>query len=103
LVLHQHRATFRKWIALAGRLHCAHGAHGIVVSPEDRGRRLGFVSLVVNTMVEIGISPVSRWIFNCYVIHAGEGGPVIVDAGLPCLADDLALVLPIWPSIRPRR
>jgi hypothetical protein len=44
-------------------------------------------------MAEIGITRVSRWTFNCYVIHAGEGGPVIVDAGLPCLAADLAPVL----------
>jgi glyoxylase-like metal-dependent hydrolase (beta-lactamase superfamily II) len=51
------------------------------------------VGLVVDTMAEIGVTRVSRWVFNCYVIHAGEGGPVIVDAGLPCLADDLAPVL----------
>jgi glyoxylase-like metal-dependent hydrolase (beta-lactamase superfamily II) len=51
------------------------------------------VGLVVDTMVEIGVTRVSRWIFNCYVIHAGDGGPVIVDAGLPCLAADLAPVL----------
>ncbi len=52
------------------------------------------MSLVVETMAEIGVTRVSRWIFNCYVIHdGGGGGPVIVDAGLPCLADDLSPVL----------
>ena len=45
-------------------------------------------------MAEIGITRVSRWIFNCYVIHdGGAGGPVIVDAGLPNLAHDLSPVL----------
>ena len=52
------------------------------------------MSLVVETMAEIGVTRVSRWIFNCYVIHdRGEGRPVIVDAGLPRLADDLPPVL----------
>jgi len=52
------------------------------------------VSLVVETMAEIGVTRVSRWIFNCYVIHnGGDDRPVIVDAGLPHLADDLCPVL----------
>jgi glyoxylase-like metal-dependent hydrolase (beta-lactamase superfamily II) len=51
------------------------------------------MSLVVETMAEIGVTRVSRWVFNCYLIHDGGGGrPVIVDAGLPCLADDLSPV-----------
>ncbi len=34
-------------------------------------RRVDFVGLVVETMEQIGITRVSRWIFNCYLIHDG--------------------------------
>jgi glyoxylase-like metal-dependent hydrolase (beta-lactamase superfamily II) len=56
------------------------------------------MSLVIEPMPDIGITRVSRWIFNCYVIHDGDGGPVVVDAGLPGTADDLAPVLRILPG-----
>lgn len=49
-------------------------------------------------MPELGITRVSRWIFNCYVIHGGTAGPVVVDAGLPCVADDLAPILAELPG-----
>ncbi len=43
--------------------------------------------IVVDDLGDIGITRVSRWIFNCYVIHdGGEGHPVIVDAGMPSIA-----------------
>lgn len=49
---------------------------------------------MVETYDDIGVTRISRWIFNCYLIHdGGSGRPVVVDAGLPGLADDLAPVL----------
>jgi glyoxylase-like metal-dependent hydrolase (beta-lactamase superfamily II) len=50
------------------------------------------MSLVIDEISEIGITRVSRWIFNCYVIQEHDG-VIIVDAGLPRVVDDLALVL----------
>jgi glyoxylase-like metal-dependent hydrolase (beta-lactamase superfamily II) len=50
------------------------------------------MSLVVDEMPELGITRVSRWIFNCYVLR-GDDGVVVVDAGLPRVAGDLATVL----------
>jgi glyoxylase-like metal-dependent hydrolase (beta-lactamase superfamily II) len=50
------------------------------------------VGLVVEVMHEIGVTRISRWIFNCYVIHNG-GGAIVVDAGLPSAAYDLAPAL----------
>ncbi len=51
------------------------------------------MGLVVEAMPEIGVTRISRWIFNCYVIHdGGQGGVVVVDAGLPNLASDLRRV-----------
>ena len=44
--------------------------------------------MIVEDLPELGITRVSRWIFNCYVIHdGGAGRPVIVDAGLPSIAE----------------
>ncbi len=50
------------------------------------------MSLVVEEMPDLGITRLSRWIFNCYVLHGGDGA-VVVDAGLPQVASDLAMVL----------
>ncbi|OBI93014.1 MBL fold metallo-hydrolase [Mycobacterium sp. 1245805.9] len=50
------------------------------------------MSLVIDEMPALGITRVSRWIFNCYVLR-GDGGVVVVDAGLPRVAEDLAPVL----------
>ncbi len=50
------------------------------------------MSLVVEVMHELGITRISRWVFNCYVIH-NNGQPVIVDAGLPSIAADVAPTL----------
>lgn len=42
------------------------------------------MSIVVTELPEVGITVVSRWIFNCYVVHdGGEGRPLVVDPGLP--------------------
>ncbi|KAA0019442.1 MBL fold metallo-hydrolase [Antrihabitans cavernicola] len=51
------------------------------------------MSVVVDVMADIGITRVSRWIFNCYVVHNGGNGPIIVDAGLLSACDDIAPVL----------
>lgn len=50
------------------------------------------MSLVIEEMPDLGITRVSRWVFNCYVLHGG-GGVVVVDAGLPWVVSDLADVL----------
>ncbi|OBB62689.1 MBL fold metallo-hydrolase [Mycobacterium sp. 852014-50255_SCH5639931] len=50
------------------------------------------MSLVIEEMPDLGITRVSRWVFNCYVLHGGDGA-VVVDAGLPRVASDLAPVL----------
>jgi glyoxylase-like metal-dependent hydrolase (beta-lactamase superfamily II) len=50
------------------------------------------MSLVIEDMPDLGITRLSRWIFNCYVLQSGDG-VVVVDAGLPRVAGDLAAVL----------
>jgi glyoxylase-like metal-dependent hydrolase (beta-lactamase superfamily II) len=46
--------------------------------------------LVIDTIEAIGVTRISRWIFNCYLIHdGGDGRPVVVDAGLPGLTDEI--------------
>lgn len=51
------------------------------------------MGVVVEPMPALGVTRVSRWIFNCYVLHDGGGGPVVVDAGLPRTVEDVAPVL----------
>ncbi len=50
------------------------------------------MSLVIDDMPDLGITRLSRWIFNCYVLRSRDGA-VVVDAGLPRVAGDLAVVL----------
>lgn len=50
------------------------------------------MSLVIDEMPDLGVTRVSRWVFNCYVLQ-GRGGAVVVDAGLPRVAADLAAIL----------
>jgi glyoxylase-like metal-dependent hydrolase (beta-lactamase superfamily II) len=39
---------------------------------------------VIEHLPDIGVTTISHWIFNCYLIHdGGEGRPVVVDAGIP--------------------
>ena len=53
------------------------------------------MGLVVETIPGLGITRLSRWIFNCYVVHdRGDGSVLVVDAGLPRVVDDLRTVLP---------
>lgn len=52
------------------------------------------MGLVIETDAAIGVTRLSRWIFNCYLIHdGGDGAPAVVDAGLPGLVDDLEPVM----------
>ena len=46
------------------------------------------MSLPVEHISDLGITRVSRWCFNCYLIE-GDSGPIVVDAGMPRVADDL--------------
>ena len=42
------------------------------------------MSIVVTHLPELGITAVSSWVFNCYVVHdAGAGRPMLVDPGVP--------------------
>jgi glyoxylase-like metal-dependent hydrolase (beta-lactamase superfamily II) len=50
------------------------------------------MSLVIDDMPDIGVTRLSRWILNCYVLRTDDGA-VVVDAGLPRVAADLAPVL----------
>jgi glyoxylase-like metal-dependent hydrolase (beta-lactamase superfamily II) len=52
------------------------------------------MALVIETFEAIGVTRLSRWIFNCYLVHdGGEGRPVVIDAGLPVFAEDLVPVM----------
>jgi glyoxylase-like metal-dependent hydrolase (beta-lactamase superfamily II) len=50
------------------------------------------MSLVIDDMPDLGVTRLSRWILNCYVLQSSDGA-VVVDAGLPQAAGDLAAVL----------
>jgi len=50
--------------------------------------------LVVERLGDIGVIRLSRWIFNCYLIR-GDRSYVVVDAGMPGSADDVAGVLAV--------
>ncbi len=50
------------------------------------------MSLIVDHMPELGITRLSRWIFNCYVLE-GDEGPVVVDPGTRRMALDVASYL----------
>jgi glyoxylase-like metal-dependent hydrolase (beta-lactamase superfamily II) len=39
---------------------------------------------VITHLAEIGITVISKWVYNCYVIHdGGDGRPFVVDLGMP--------------------
>lgn len=45
------------------------------------------MSIVVTNLPEVGVTVLSRWIFNCYLVHdGGDGRALIVDPGLPSTA-----------------
>jgi glyoxylase-like metal-dependent hydrolase (beta-lactamase superfamily II) len=49
--------------------------------------------LVVEEVPDLPITRVSRWCFNCYVVTGDTEGLVVVDPGMPTIADDLAPLL----------
>ncbi|MGV0850834.1 MBL fold metallo-hydrolase [Mycolicibacterium phlei] len=53
------------------------------------------MALIVERLDDIGVIRLSRWIFNCYLIR-GDRGYVVVDAGMPGSADDVAGVLSVY-------
>jgi glyoxylase-like metal-dependent hydrolase (beta-lactamase superfamily II) len=49
---------------------------------------------VITELPEIGITVISKWLYNCYVIHdGGNGQPFVVDLGLPSQIPFVAKVL----------
>lgn len=39
---------------------------------------------VIRHLPEIGVTVISKWLYNCYVIHdGGDGRPFVVDLGMP--------------------
>ncbi len=45
------------------------------------------MSVVVTNSPEVGVTVLSRWIFNCYlVLDGGDGRALIVDPGMPSTA-----------------
>ena len=39
---------------------------------------------VIRELPEIGVTVISKWLYNCYVIHdGGDGRPFVVDLGMP--------------------
>lgn len=39
---------------------------------------------VITHLPDIGVTVISRWLYNCYVIHdGGDGQPFVVDLGMP--------------------
>ena len=39
---------------------------------------------VIRHLPEIGVTAISKWLYNCYVIHdGGDGRPFVVDLGMP--------------------
>lgn len=39
---------------------------------------------VIRHLPEIGITVISKWLYNCYVVHdGGDGAPFVVDLGMP--------------------
>jgi len=59
--------------------------------------------VVVTALPEVGVTVLSRWIFNCYVVHdGGAGRPLVVDPGLTsttAAAIDLVARLGLGPPV----
>jgi len=71
------------------RPHCAGkvdlpAAHFAVTAPQSTLTAVRF------TLEDVGITVVSRWLFNCYVVaDGGDGGALVVDPGLPSSSRDV--------------
>ena len=50
----------------------------------DHAWKTEMMSVRVTELAEVGVTVLSRWIFNCYLVHdGGDGRALIVDPGLP--------------------
>jgi glyoxylase-like metal-dependent hydrolase (beta-lactamase superfamily II) len=56
------------------------------------------VGVVVDELSDLGITRVSRWCFNCYVITGDNASLVVVDPGMPAIVGDLVEVLAHRPG-----
>lgn len=49
---------------------------------------------VVVELPEIGVTAISKWVYNCYVIHdGGDGRPFVVDLGVPSQLPEVEAVV----------
>ncbi|MCX4095161.1 MBL fold metallo-hydrolase [Nocardia sp. alder85J] len=48
---------------------------------------------VVERLAALGVSRVSRWCFNCYLLTGDDGAIVVVDPGMPTSVDDVEPLL----------
>ena len=47
------------------------------------------MKVMVTEFPSLGVTALSRWIFNCYIVHdGGAGQPLVIDVGLPSLATE---------------
>lgn len=56
------------------------------------------MGVIVDQLSGIGVTRVSRWCFNCYVICGDDDSLVVVDPGMPGVVDDLDPVLARTPG-----
>ena len=56
------------------------------------------MGVVIEEFPQLGITRISRWCFNCYLIAGDNGSLVVVDPGMPAAADDLAPLLAHKPD-----
>lgn len=56
------------------------------------------MSVTVERLPQLSVTRVSRWFFNCYLIVGQRDSLVVVDAGLPGVADDLAPLVAELPG-----
>lgn len=57
------------------------------------------MAAVVEGYPDLGVTRISRWCFNCYLISGDDGSLVVVDAGMPTTADDLGILLARTPGV----
>jgi glyoxylase-like metal-dependent hydrolase (beta-lactamase superfamily II) len=49
---------------------------------------------VVTELPEIGVTAISKWVYNCYVVHdGGDGRPFVVDLGMPSQLPEVEAVV----------
>ncbi|WP_019926218.1 MBL fold metallo-hydrolase [Nocardia sp. BMG111209] len=56
------------------------------------------MGVVVERLAALGLTRVSRWCFNCYLLAGDDGAIVVIDPGMPTSAEDVEPVLAIMPG-----